>query len=218
MSAVHHLQLVTDSISRTGLSVAVEAAGGAGIDSLQLRDPSASARALFERTLALARAIRPHDVRLLVNDRVDVALGLRAHGVHLGARSLPADLARALLEPWQLVGVSVHSVDEALAGASAGADYLVFGHVFPTRSHPDEAPRGVGALAALVEAVDVPVLAVGGITPARVAEVLETRCAGVAVISAVLDAQDPRTATFALRRALDAVSIEPKRPFPERRD
>lgn len=218
MSEAHHLQLITDSISRPGLHAEVEAAAGAGIDSIQVRDHAAPARVLLGGALAIARVVRAHDVRLLVNDRVDVALAVRAHGVHLGARSLRADVARTLLEPWQLVGVSVHGLNEALAAASAGADYLVFGHVFPTASHPDEAPRGVAALAEIVEAADVPVLAVGGITPERVAEVLETRCSGVAVISAVLDAADPRAATASLRRALDAAAIEPKRRFPERRD
>jgi len=219
MSEAHHLQLVTDPLaSSRGLIPALRDAMAEGVNSVQVRDRSATPRSLLETVMAVSRVARTAEVRILVNDRVDVALAIRAHGVHLGVAGLPAEVVRALLEPWQLVGVSVHSLEQAVAASRAGADYLAFGHVFATPSHPGEEPRGTQALAEIVDAVDVPVLAIGGITAGRVAEVLATRCAGISVISAILGADDPARATSELRRALDGVSVDPKRAFPERRD
>lgn len=215
----HHLQVITDRrAAKRGLAAAVEAALGAGVDSVQVRDKGAPAAELHASALEIARLVRATDARLLVNDRVDVALAVRAHGAHLAAKSLPPDVARGLLEPWQLLGVSVHSVEAAVAAARAGADYLTYGHVYPTWTHAGEPGRGVQALAAVVAAVEVPVLAIGGIDARRVGEVLATGCAGIAVISAVLSAEDPGGAAASLRAALDAVEARPRRTFPERRD
>lgn len=219
MATQHHLQLITDRrAAKRGLLAAVEAALAGGVSSVQVRDKGAPASELLASALEVARLVRASDARLLVNDRVDIALAVRAHGAHLAAKSLPPDVARGLLEPWQLLGVSVHSVEEAVAAARAGADYVTFGHVYPTWTHAGQPGRGVDALAAVVEAVGVPVLAIGGIDAGRVAEVLGTGCAGIAVISAVLGADDPRAAAADLRAALDAVDVRPKRVFPERRD
>lgn len=217
MSRLHHLQLITDPRAGDRLVSIVESALGS-VDSVQLRDRAAPAGDLLTTALALARAARGEDARLLINDRVDVALAVRAHGVHLPARGIGVAAARALLEPWQLVGVSVHSVEAAVAAARSGADYVTFGHVYPTPTHGGEPPRGTGALADVVASVDVPVLAIGGIDAARVPEVLATGCAGIAVIAAVISARDPGAAAATLREALDGVEASPRRPFRERRD
>ncbi len=219
MGARHHLQLITDRrAAKRGLAEAVELALAGGVDTIQVREKGAAASEVFASVVEIARLARGRDVRVLVNDRVDVTLAARAHGVHLAAKSLPPAVARGLLEPWQLLGVSVHSVDEAVAAARAGADYVTFGHLYPTWSHQGEPARGARALAEVVAAVDVPVLAIGGITAARVPDVLATGCAGVAVISAVLASDDPAEAARVLRDALDRVDVEPKRAFAERRD
>lgn len=219
MSEQHHLQLITDRrAAKRALESSVERALSGGVDSVQVRDKGAPAADVLASVLEIQRGARAYPVRVLVNDRIDIALATRAHGVHLAARSLPPTVARGLLEPWQLLGVSVHSVEAAVIAARAGADYVTFGHVFPTWSHEGEPPRGVATLAEVVAAVDVPVLAIGGITAERVAEVLATGCAGIAVISAILSADDPAPAAGALRQALDAVDPDPHRPFPERRD
>lgn len=218
MSERHHLQLITDRrAARRGLE-SIERALAGGIDTIQVRDKGATASEIFASTLEVARLARGRPARVLVNDRIDVALAARAHGVHLAATSLPPSVARGVLEPWQLLGVSVHSVEDALAAAREGADYVTFGHVYPTSSHQGEAARGLRMLAEVVAAVDVPVLAIGGISAERVAAVLETGCAGVAVISAVLSADDPSVAARRIREALDGVAVAPRRPFPERRD
>jgi len=113
-----------------------------------------------------------------------------------------------------LVGRSVHEPEEALRAAEAGADYVTFGHVFPTNSKPGLPPRGIQMLADIVAALDVPVLAIGGINAANLNEVLATGCAGIALISAILSAKEPRQAARELRTALDASPHQPHRPFP----
>ena len=203
-----HLQLVTARVP--ALIDAISAAVGGGLDSVQLRDRDAGAAELY----AIARAVvaRAEGAGVFVNDRADVARAAGASGVHVGSLGLPVAAARAVLDRAQQVGVSVHSVDEAVAGARAGADYLIFGHVFATASHPGESGRGVAALRAVVDAVDVPVLAIGGIDAAHVAETMATGCAGVAVISAVLGHPDAERAARSLRAALDACA-RPRRAF-----
>jgi thiamine-phosphate pyrophosphorylase len=150
---------------------------------------------------------------LSVNDRLDVALASGADGVHLAGQSLPVEAAVQLAAGRVLVGRSVHALDEAVAVARAGADYVTFGHVFPTSSHPGLPPRGLDQLREIVDAVDIPVLAIGGITVENLDAVLATGCAGVAVISAILSNPDPRDAAARLRRALDTSPRKPRTPW-----
>lgn len=128
---------------------------------------------------------------LLVNDRVDVALAAGADGVQLGRRSLPVSAARELLGDGALVGYSAHEPEEAAEQARAGADFVHFGTVYPSASHPERSASGIEALAEAAAGADVPVLAIGGVTPERAAEVLDAGASGVAVLSGVWHAQDP---------------------------
>src|SRR5260370_15713825 len=109
----------------------------------------------------LLKAARGGGARLAVNDRLDVALAVGASGVHLAGQSLPVAAAIQLARGRLVVGRSVHGLAEAQAAALAGADYLTFGHVFPTTTHPGLPPHGLAELRAIVDAVDVPVLAIG---------------------------------------------------------
>ncbi|MBV9579079.1 MAG: thiamine phosphate synthase [Chloroflexi bacterium] len=211
----HQLHLVTEprkSAAELTRSAAVALDGG--VDWLQLRDKSASAAALFSQARELLAIAHQRGARLAVNDRLDVALAAGADGVHLAAQSLPVDAAVELARGRALVGRSVHSLDEAIRVAEMGADYVTFGHVFPTSTHPGLPPHGVTELAAIVAAVNVPVLAIGGITVDNLEAVLATGCAGVAVISAILSSPDPREAAGRLRCALDAAACQPRIPFP----
>lgn len=197
-----HLQLVT--ARRTDILAAIAGAVRGGVDSVQLRDRAASARDLYELCRDAVAVCAEGGAALLVNDRVDVARAAGASGAHLGSHGLPVEAARRVLEPWQQLGVSVHSVQEAIAAARGGADYLIYGHVYPTASHPGEPGRGLPGLRAVVAAVDIPVLAIGGIDRDRVGEVMTSGCAGVAAVSAILDPGDPEVAARGLRTALDA--------------
>ncbi|MEW6636243.1 MAG: thiamine phosphate synthase [Actinomycetota bacterium] len=208
------IHLITDrKQSRLPLARAIEAALKGGIDRVQLREKTAApALALYE--LALKTIPLAGRERVIVNDRVDVALAVEAGGVHLAGRSLPPLAVRPLIGD-RLLGVSVHGLDEARVAAESGADYVTFGHVYPTASKPGLPPRGLRELERIVEAVDVPVLAVGGIDPSNAPEVLATGASGVAVISSVLASPDPESAARALRRATE--DHRPRVPFVTRK-
>jgi len=211
-SGSFQLHLVTEPKSSPAeLLRAVELAVSGGVDWVQLRDKQASALAMHRQACELLRVVRAGGARLSINDRLDVALAIEADGVHLAGQSLPVAPAKRLSAGQLLVGRSVHSRDEAVVEAEAGADYLTFGHVFPSTSKPGMPPHGLDELADVVKAVDVPVIAIGGITADNIDAVLQTGCAGIAVISAILSATDPQHAAQRLRQALDASSYSPRR-------
>jgi thiamine-phosphate pyrophosphorylase len=196
------LHLVTDPrLPRAQLLAVIRAAAENGADWIQVRDHQASAHELFDLAQAVVTLCRPRGVRVAVNDRIDVALAVGADGVQLGGRGLPVRVARILVGDLSL-GVSVHSIESAVQVEAEGADWITFGHVFPTTSHPDTTPRGVAALAQAVRAVHIPVIAIGGIGTRHVGPVIQAGAAGIAVISAILDAPDPARATAELREAI----------------
>ncbi|HLG51768.1 MAG TPA: thiamine phosphate synthase [Chloroflexota bacterium] len=203
------LHLVTDPrLPRPHLLDAVRAASDNGLDWVQVRDHRATARELLDLTRDVLAICRPRGVRVAVNDRIDVALAAGADGIQLGEHGLPAEIARRLA-PRLRLGVSVHDLRAAQQAAAAGADWVTFGHIFATPSHPGEPPRGLEPLAEVVRAVGVPVVAIGGITADNVGAVLGAGARGVAVISAILDAPDPGAVTRALRRLLDSCGAPP---------
>ena len=198
------LCLVTD---RTGtrdrdLVDVVAACLAAGLPAVEVREkdlPVTEVAALCRRI----RALRPAPF-LIVNDRVDVALAVGAHGVQRTHASLAVDELRVVADKRVRVGASVHSLEDARDAAARGADWLFFGPVYDTPSKRRYgAPQGLTALERVASAVPVPVVAIGGITPDRVADVRRAGARGVAVISAILFADDPGAAT---KRFLDQLS------------
>lgn len=156
----------------------------AGIDLVQIREKDMPTRELVELVGAAVERARGTSTRVVVNDRLDVALALGAAGVHLGTRSLPAQAVRTHVTKGFLVGVSCHSLDEALAAESTGADYVVLGPIFETPSKlPYGPPLGTAKLRAVTARVKLPVLALGGITVERVKLCLEAGATGIAGIS-----------------------------------
>ena len=175
--------------------------GGAG--AIQLREKDLSARDLYALGARLQATLTPYKVPLLINDRLDVALALDAAGVHLAGHSLPTAVARRVLGPHKLLGVSTHSVEEARQAAAEGADFVVFGPVFETPSKLAYGPpQGLRHLAAVVSQVRLPVVAIGGIDVTNLPQVLHTGAYGVAMIRAVLAAPDPYSATQQLTEVL----------------
>jgi len=166
------------------LVAAVHAAAVAGVHLIQIREHGLDDRDLLAVTRQCIDAIRDSRARILVNDRLDVALAAGAHGVHLRNDSFPATRARAVAAPGFLIGRSVHNVEDAKrASAGDAVDYLVFGTVFATTSKPGRHPAGVAMLADVVRATTVPVLAVGGVTGKNASQVAQTGAAGIAAIS-----------------------------------
>lgn len=173
-----------------------------GVDYLQLREKDLTGRELYHLALDIKQVLPP-GTRLLINDRLDVALAAGADGVHLGENSLPPAVARRLLGPEKIMGVSVHSVTAAREAEKAGADYLLFGHIFPTTSKEGIPPRGVGSLREVVASVGIPIIALGGINTANARQCLAAGARGVAVMSAVMAAPDPARAVAELKQTLN---------------
>jgi len=179
----------------------------AGISTIQLRERDLSAREL----VALAREVRvvtgSCNSQLLINDRIDVALALEGVGVHLRSNSLPPSVARRLLGPQRLMGISVHSVEEAVQAESQGANYIVLGPIYETPSKQMFGPPlGIQTLEKACRLVRIPIVGIGGVTAERAREMRRAGAFGVAVITAILGADDVESAT---REMLDAVTLAP---------
>lgn len=176
-----------------------------GADVVQFRDKRpATTRVLIATARAMQDGLQTSACSLIVDDRADVALACDC-GVHLGRDDLPPALARRILGQDAVIGGTANSLDEALTVARSGVDYLGVGPVYGTRTKANPAPElGLETLAAIVAAVEVPVIAIGSITAERIGEVMATGAHGVAVVSAVVTARDPGAATVRCREALDA--------------
>ena len=162
----------------------IEAAVRAGVDLLQIREKDLPTRELIDIVRPAVKMTRGSSTRLVVNDRLDVALGLGAAGVHLGNHSLPASIVRKIVPPDFLVGVSCHSLEEALAATIARADYILLGPIFETPSKLAYGPPlGLAKLREVAAQVSVPILALGGVTVDRARACLEAGAAGIDGIS-----------------------------------
>jgi thiamine-phosphate pyrophosphorylase len=176
------LCLVTDRRLRPVVDQCSEAVR-AGVDMIQVRERDLDGGPLASLVAELVRLTRGTTTRVLVNDRLDVALACEADGVHLRGDSIPPAAARSMAPAGFLVGRSVRSADEAVAVVAQGVDYLIAGTVFPTASKAGLREwLGVEGLARICRAVSVPVLAIGGITPGTLPGVAEAGAAGVAAI------------------------------------
>ncbi len=200
------LHVLTDrewSRGRDMLSVAAAALDG-GATVIQLRDKTASTRVLIEEGLALRALTRERGALFIVNDRLDVALAVEADGAHVGQDDMPVELARRLLGPNRILGVSAATMEEAGEAVAGGADYLGVGPIFPSLGKADAGPAtGVHLLTVLAQRYIAPLVAIGGITAENVAEVVRAGACGVAVITAVVSAEDITAATRQLRSAVE---------------
>ena len=161
-------------------------AAAAGVDLIQIRERDLESAALAAVVADVVAVTRGSPTRVVVNDRIDVALAAGAAGVHLRGDSVPVDVARRLLPPPWLVGKSVHRAAEVRA--ASGADYMIAGTVFSSPSKPGAVELiGIDGLRAIVGSTTVPVLAIGGITPDRIAAVLDAGAAGIAAIGLFID-------------------------------
>ncbi|KIL52062.1 thiamine phosphate synthase [Jeotgalibacillus soli] len=167
------------------------------VDYIHIREKNATAKELLNYIDSLLSLGVPAH-KLIVNDRVDVAW-TQTIGVQLAYHSLNAEMVKDFF-PSLLVGASVHSVEEAHIATSAGADYLLYGHIFPTNSKPNQTPRGLSALEQVVEASTVPIIAIGGILPWHVPLIQQTGAAGIALMSGVMNAIDPLLAIQSYRK------------------
>lgn len=198
------LYVILDRAAARGrsLEVILDATISGGCRMVQLREKEWPSGRLLPVAQRLRVRCREAGVTFIVNDRVDLALAVDADGVHLGQDDLPATLARPLLRQGMILGVSTHGVEQARAAATAGADYVAVGSMFPTATKPDFQLVGPALVRAIRDEVRVPLIGIGGITAENVGEVIRAGADGVAVIAAVCGAADPLDAT---RRFLAAI-------------
>jgi len=201
MREVSGLYIITDEQlcpgrSHAGIAVAA-IEGGARI--IQIRDKHASDRSIYEDALEIRRITRDAGALFFVNDRVHIAAAVEADGVNVGQTDLPVRAVRRILGPDAIIGVSADSIGQAIQAAADGADYVGFGPVFPTGTKLDAGPvSGLETLRNVCAAVDVPVVAIGGIGLANIASIASAGAASAAVVSAVVCAEEMPRATAAL--------------------
>lgn len=180
---------ITD-VRLSGLSHAEQVerliAGGASL--IQLREKHASPRDFYEAASEAINIARPHGVKIIINDRVDIAFVLKADGVHLGQDDLPPDKARKILGHDAIIGFSTHSVEQAHAASQLPIDYVAFGPVFPTKTKddPDEIVGLDGLRNARKIVRDIPLIAIGGINDSNLSSVFEAGADSVAMIGAII--------------------------------
>lgn len=199
-----NLYLITDrkQVRSGNLPDAVEQALRGGIKAVQLREKDLCSRDLYELALELRRVTRRYNARLLINDRVDIALAVDADGVHLPENGIAADLARKLLPTPRLIGVSCHNLSGAITAQQNSADFITFGPVFRTPSKASYGdPVGLEKLAEAANTLSIPVFGLGGVTRENTLEVIAV-AGGVAMISEILAAENPMEAAAELQTVL----------------
>ena len=199
------LYLITDRMQTAGreLPAVVAASLRGGLRAVQLREKDLTAGPLFEQAVELRQLTRDYGAKLLINDRIDVALAVDADGVHLGKGGVPVREARRILGAERLIGYSAHSAVEALQAQHDGADFVTLGPVYHTPSKAQYGePLGLSAVAEAARVMSIPVFALGGVKPVSVAEVMSAGAHGVALISAIMAAPDPTIETEALLRTI----------------
>jgi thiamine-phosphate pyrophosphorylase len=176
--------------------------GGAAM--IQLRHKTASGNQLFIWAVEIHKLCQQYKALCIINDRVDIALASKADGVHLGQRDMPARAARKLLGKTGIIGVTASSLEEALQAEQDGANYIGFGHIYPTSSKLKESsPLGLEILQTTATFTSLPILAIGGINHENAASVIFHGASGIAVIAAVSRANDPSRATHELVCAIN---------------
>jgi thiamine-phosphate pyrophosphorylase len=201
------LCLVADSDAageRNILSI-IEDATDEGVTLVQLRAKRLGTREFLDLALKTSELLAKKNIPLIINDRIDIALSCDAAGVHLGQEDLPLFYARKILGTNKLIGITINTLKEAVAAEKEGADYLGAGPVFFTTTKKKLKPLlGVEGLRAIKEKVKTPLLAIGGITPENAGDVIASGVEGIAVVSAILAAEDVRKATRELFKAISA--------------
>nr|WP_279343641.1 thiamine phosphate synthase [Variovorax terrae] len=201
------LYLVTDSQLTRGRALAdvVGAAVQGGVSCVQLREKQLGTRDFLAQALALKALLAPLRIPLVINDRIDVALACDADGVHLGQSDMPPDEARRLLPAHVFIGWSVESSADVVRSALLPVDYLGVSPVFATPTKTDtEAPWGLDGLRRVRALTSLPLVAIGGIHPGNAAEVMAAGADGLAVVSALCAADDPRAAARDFLQRMEA--------------
>lgn len=181
------LYLITDRlISGLTLTEIARQAIAAGVRTIQLREKEMSKGEFFKEALSLIKLFSKYKVLFIINDYVDIALTVDAHGVHLGQEDIPLREARKILGKDKIIGISTHSLKQALDSEREGADYIGFGPIFHTTTKNAGEPKGIDALREIKKHIKIPVVAIGGIAIENATQVLKTGADAIAVAGGIL--------------------------------
>ncbi len=170
----------------------IEEAIKGGVSVVQIREKTADTLDFYNLALKVKRITTQYNVPLIINDRVDVALAIDADGVHVGQSDMPCDVTRKLVGPDKIVGVSAATIEEAKKAEKDGADYIGTGAVFPTATKDDAPKITKKDLKEIVDSINIPVVAIGGITLDNAHELTDTGIKGLSVVSAIMSSDDPK--------------------------
>lgn len=202
------LYLVTDPLLHKGRGVEAtcEEALEAGVRFVQLRDKTASSKSLYNSAKALKALCKRYSSYFVVNDRIDIAMAVKADGVHLGQTDMPTEIARRIMGPTAIIGVSVRTADEAHKAFEDGADYIAANLVFSTETKKDiKEPLGIDMVKVLSDISTLPLIAIGGINPENTPKVIEAGCTGVAVVTAIMNSISPKVEVEKFFTAIESV-------------
>lgn len=197
----YSVYLVTDRRNKTDeefLNIIEEAIKG-GTTIVQLREKTASTKEFYDLALRVKEITSRYGVPLLINDRIDIALAVDSEGVHIGQDDMPADIAREIIGDDKILGVSASTVEEAKKAEIDSADYIGSGAVFPTATKDDADSVSKEELKEIVDSIDIPVVAIGGITVENAHTLKGSGIAGFSVVSAIMSAEDPKEASKKLK-------------------
>lgn len=199
------LYLVTDRkcLKNKDLNSAIEEAILGGVTLVQLREKSSDSLELFNIAKEVKKITDKHNIPLIIDDRIDIAMAVDAAGVHLGQEDIPCNVARKILGSDKIIGVSAHNIKEALKAKSDGADYLGCGSVFNTSTKNNVTSLKIQELRKIKEKVNIPVVAIGGINEKNVLELRGTGIDGIAIVSAILGKDNIKKAAEELKYTIE---------------
>lgn len=199
------LCLITDRSLARGRSTLdiVNAAVCGGVTSVQLREKIGSTRDFIEQALTIRDFLKSRDIPLIINDRLDVALAVGADGVHLGQNDMPLAVARSIVQDTMIIGISANSLEDAVAAEKGGANYLGVGPIYATDTKNDTAPvLGLNGLRKIRKNIKIPLVTIGGLNRSNAAQVIRNGADGIAVVSAIVAAENPEIASRELMNTI----------------
>ena len=212
----YSLYLVSDrglSRGRTTQQI-VEAALCGGVTCVQLREKTCSTREFITQALSIKDHLKRQNVPLIINDRVDIAQAVNADGVHLGQSDMPIEMAKTILKDSMIIGISAESLEDAVQAEKNGADYIGVSPIYATPTKTDAAsPLGLEGLREIRKSVKIPLVGIGGLNRGNAGEVINNGADGVAVVSAIVSADDPEKAA----RELIKIVQQARRPYTDQK-
>lgn len=201
MKSTYTLNLVTDeSVPIEKLLFIIEEAVKGGVTIVQLREKKSAGKLFYEKAIKIKNLLDHYNIPLIINDRVDIALAVGAAGVHVGQTDLPLCAIREIVPSSMIVGISASTIEEALEAEKMGATYIGVGSVFTTQTKADANLLPEGMLDDITNAVSIPVVAIGGIDQNNMKLLSDKKIAGIAVVSAIMKAEDPYEAAATFRK------------------